>query len=622
MNRDVRYHTPVLQDSHIPTKLIQEPPRPIAIYVPVGSWRFWLIQFLPRLVFVLALLASRRLTGRPSRASVALQLRMLFESLSGLWIKAGQILALRRDLIPKEYADELADLQFRTAGFSPDEAIQIIERELGKPLEELFSDFDREPLGAASLAQTHLARLKGTAIPVAVKVLRPTVEHDLAVSFQRIRLVVNLFVRFGVAPYFRWNELLLELKQTLDEELDYRIEATSLRIFRKHLKRDQIYVPRVFRRLSSRRVLTMEFIQGVFMTEYIRACDEQPARVAQWQAENNVQPEKVARRLTQSYLRQLFEDNLFHADLHPGNIILLRDSRIALIDFGSIGFLEGEFLLMYQYFLEAITDRKYGKAADLIFLISNALPALDLSDVKNQIMLAFRAWETRSRSEELPYDEKSLANAVQEMFVFLLQKRITLAASFLRVFRCELTLDASLKYPRPGARLHEAHAPLFPADAGAAVSARHRAEGAARSRRPRGRGRHRRLARLRRGLPPLLDAPAAQCPGVQRDDVESGGVLGVGAQPGDLGLRAGGPVPGDGVPPDRRGRPHLRHPASLGGLPSSRRFGLAVAGAGDCRHGDLAHRAPHGPAPRRSGESRGAGPRAPVSGGAQVVPSV
>jgi ubiquinone biosynthesis protein len=104
---------------------------------------------------------------------------------------------------------------------------------------------------------------------------------------------------------------------------------------------------------------------------------------------------------------------------------------------------------MYQYFLEAITDRKYGKAADLLFLISNALPALDLSDVKNQIMLAFRAWETRSRSEDLPYDEKSLVNAVQEMFVFLLQKRITLAASFLRVFRGELTLDASLKYLGP-----------------------------------------------------------------------------------------------------------------------------------------------------------------------------
>ena len=279
--------------------------------------------------------------------------------------------------------------------------------------------------------------------------LRPTVERELATSFRRIRFVVRVFDRFDFRPYFRWNELLLELQQTLEEELDYRIEAASLRIFRKHLKRDRIYVPRVFRQLSSRRVLTMEFVEGVFMAEYIRACHEQPARVAQWQTENNVQPEKVARLLYASYLRQLFEDNLFHADLHPGNIILLRDSRVALIDFGSIGFLEGEFLMTYQYFLEAITDRKYGKAVDLIFLISNALPSVDLSDAKNALVLAFRAWETRSRTEELPYDERSLVNAIRDMFVFLMRKRITLAASFLRVFRCELTLDTSLKYLGP-----------------------------------------------------------------------------------------------------------------------------------------------------------------------------
>jgi ubiquinone biosynthesis protein len=393
---------------------------------------------------LLAWLIGGRLVVRNARRA-----RLTIESLGGLWLKLGQLISLRRDLLPAAYCEELASLQDRAFGFSTEIARAIVERELKMPIDSLFSEFEDKPLGAASIAQVHRARLKFSGERVVVKIQRPDIQRQAERTLRWIDRMVRALVWLDVMPYFEWREMATELRETALEELDFRIEGTSLRRMRKYLKEDKVVVPRTYPRWTTRTVLVMEFIDGVFMTDYVTMLEQDPARVAEWERENGVDRRLVAKRLYVSLARQLFKRNLFHADMHPGNIILLRDSRVALIDFGSVGFLDAEFLTSYRFFLEAISDRNYGGAADLLFLLVSGLPDGDISTIRAEVVAKFRAWEMRANTDGLAYHERSLTSAVSDVFLSLARHRIALSWSFLRVDRAELTLDASLMYLDP-----------------------------------------------------------------------------------------------------------------------------------------------------------------------------
>src|SRR4029077_16077874 len=178
---------------------------------------------------------------------------------------------------------------------------------------------------------------------LAVKIQRPHLSELLLQDMRVIRAGLALKRLLPLLSYFRWAEFLWELDQILREEIDYRVEEQSLRRMRRTLGMHGIRVPRVKRSLSTQRVLVMEYFDGVYMSEYIEAASGDAAGLRSWLYRNDIDPHKVARRLFLSFRRQLFEDNLFHGDLHPGNIMLLRGSEVALIDFGSVGRLEGEF---------------------------------------------------------------------------------------------------------------------------------------------------------------------------------------------------------------------------------------------------------------------------------------
>ena len=156
--------------------------------------------------------------------------------------------------------------------------------------------------------------------------------------------------QWSIQPHMRWQDMLWEVEQLMAEELDYNYEIANIRRMKKVLSRHNIYVPKVFSHYCSERVLVMEFIHGVVMADYLKVAASDPLRLKAWCEENNVEPRRLGKRLFFSNLRQLFEDNLFHGDLHPGNIVLLRDSRIAFIDLGSIGFSDRDFLEKYALY--------------------------------------------------------------------------------------------------------------------------------------------------------------------------------------------------------------------------------------------------------------------------------
>jgi len=391
-----------------------------------------------------------RFRGRAEARLVGEMVRDTFEHLGGLWLKAGQLLSLRVDLFPKEFCQELAQLQNRSFGFPTPVARQILEQELGAPVDELFDEFSPQPFAVASIGQVYRARLKREQVYVAVKIQKPFSEQLFARDMMLIRWIVRLLAAVRFRTHMRWDLGYNELSDVMKEELDYHYEASALRRMKRALRGHKIYVPRLFSRYSSRRVLVTEFIHAILMADYIRMSDENPERLAAWLAENNVKPRKVARKLIQSMYRQLFENNLFHGDLHPGNIVLLRNSRIALIDFGSTSFTEREYLEKFVMFVQALATRQYAKAADLSLMLTASLPNnLDVDQVKEDLVRTLRSWATRTLVKQLPYHDKSMDNVTIELVRILVGCRCTMEWGWLRIHRALTTLDTSLVYLYP-----------------------------------------------------------------------------------------------------------------------------------------------------------------------------
>lgn len=284
-----------------------------------------------RLAQIVAILASfflwwglvrMRLVRRPSRP--ADRFRRALERLGGAFVKLGQMLGIRRDLLPDEFVTALQALQDRVAPFPSRQARREIELQLGKPILELFSDFEDEPLAAASLAQVHKAQLRGGQW-VVVKVRRPgikaSISRDMRLVYVALRVL--LLVWPGVQRY-RPLELLRELEYNLNRELDFRVEAHNIQRFSEGLKSfDTVHVPKVVDDL---------YTESVLITELSGGCRVDDPEV--------VDGATLAKNFVEVYLYQFFVMGFFHGDPHPGNLFIRPEGRICFHDFGLVGFLD------------------------------------------------------------------------------------------------------------------------------------------------------------------------------------------------------------------------------------------------------------------------------------------
>jgi ubiquinone biosynthesis protein len=185
------------------------------------------------------------------------------------------------------------------------------------------------------------------------------------------------------------------------------------------------------------------------MSDYIKANAEDPAALRRWLAENDIDPPKVGERLILSHLRQLFEDKFYHGDLHPGNIILQRRSRVALIDFGTVGTFDESLLERYRRMFAALAGQDHARVVDMFLLMCPPLPDTDVAELKTELIRALRVWSTRTTIKRLPYHEKSLS-ALSASFAVLLGKyRIPSNWEFLRLNRSDFTMDSSLMFLIP-----------------------------------------------------------------------------------------------------------------------------------------------------------------------------
>ena len=261
------------------------------------------------------------------KQSDAVRLTKAFEELGPTFIKLGQLLSLRPDLIDEEYCREFKKLRDDVPGFSFEYVKEVIRKDLKQEMGAIFSRFEEKPIASASIGQVHEAVLKNGE-KVAVKVQRPNIRETIMDDIDIMYHLAQLFAKHSAAlKNINLKAIIGEFERYTKEELDYNIEGRHISRFYRNFQDDMsVRVPKVYWDYSSKRVLTMSFIEGVKIGELKGQFDRK----------------KVAKTIINSYFKQVFDFGFFHADPHPSNILVLRSDRIAFLDFGIMGKLDQE----------------------------------------------------------------------------------------------------------------------------------------------------------------------------------------------------------------------------------------------------------------------------------------
>ena len=382
-----------------------------------------------KLIRLMRLLVFRGYEGSNNKAArLEIQATWLSRSLIGLgptFIKIGQALGTRADLLPLAYVKELSTLQDQVPAFSTAEAFARIELELGRTLSECYAEIDSEPVASASLGQVYRARLS-SGEEVAVKVQRPDLEQiisfDVAVLYKIVKLVNRFFPKANENA--DWEGMLREFHTTVFEEMDYVKEGRNADRFRYNFRTWQVIrVPKIYWSHTSRRVLTLQFIRGTKVTD-----------VEQLRA-RRISAVKVNRLLVRTYLKQLLEDGFFHADPHPGNLLVMDSGHLAFFDFGMVGRITPKLQAqMIDAFFHVVARDVQGLGHDIINL--NFLkPGVDPETVRPVVERLFKVYLNLKLGEvkfkELTYD---LAEVIYEY-------PFRLPANFTYIMRALMTLE-------------------------------------------------------------------------------------------------------------------------------------------------------------------------------------
>ncbi len=288
------------------------------------------------------------------RHTIPQRLRIAFSELGPSFVKFAQILSSRPDLITTEYADEFKKLQDKVPPFPSESAGRIIEAELGKPLDELFDDFEDVPVAAASIAQVHSAVLK-TGEKVVVKIQRPGIREVIETDIAILNAIVRLMLKYiPESRYFNPQGIVNEFSRSVKKEIDFVAEARNAMRFRKNFEGyDDVCIPEIYSELLTGKVIVMERLEGVRIDD-IEGIDAL-----------GVDRKEIANRGVNAYFKMIFEDGFFHADPHPGNLFVMKDGRIGIIDFGIVGWLTSEMIENIAKTFLALLNRNYDRLVDL-----------------------------------------------------------------------------------------------------------------------------------------------------------------------------------------------------------------------------------------------------------------
>jgi ubiquinone biosynthesis protein len=365
------------------------------------------------------------------------RIRLALEELGPTFIKLGQILSTRPDQVGMTLAQELQKLQTSVASDDTPVVRETIEMELGRPIEELFEDFDTTPLASASIGQAHRARLHA-GDDVVVKVQHAGIRRRMEIDLDILGGLAQLAEKIPELQPYRPQAMVAEFRRVVRRELDFAREARNLEQFARNFAGNpEVRIPRLFPKLSTARVLTMEWLDGAKLSDPV---------VRQIPHSDLCQ---VTRHGAEMYLEMIFHHGFYHGDPHPGNLVVLAGGTIGLLDFGMVGRLDEQLREDIEDMLAAIVTQDAQQLTSLVMRLGAVPPGLD------EPALSVDLSEFVSHYANQPVDSFDLAGALSEMVEIIQRYRIALPSTLAMLIKVLVMLEGTARMLEPNFSLME-----------------------------------------------------------------------------------------------------------------------------------------------------------------------
>lgn len=358
------------------------------------------------------------------------KIRLMLEELGAAFIKFGQLLSLRPDLLPKEYIKELEKLQDAVPPFPFEDVKREVEKEFKKPLDEVFSSFEEKPIAAASISQVHKAKLKNGEI-VAVKVQRPDIRGKMEQDIDIMRYFAEVLEdHFPNLKEFNPKGVVDEFSKWTHKELDFKLEAKNAKIFRNNFENSKIvYIPKVYGDYTTERILTLEYLDGV----ELHNMDE-----VKKHKEININ--KIIKNGFEASLTQIFIHGFFHADPHPGNIIVLKKNIISFVDFGITGYFDEDLK-------QKCIDLFYGVINNDVEKITNVFLDMGLMQDKDLTLFKLDLEEIIKPLQTASMKDIKISYVLEEVLDLAYKHKVKFPLDFILFGKTIMTLEGiALKY--------------------------------------------------------------------------------------------------------------------------------------------------------------------------------
>jgi len=370
-------------------------------------------------------------------------LRRTLERLGPTFIKFGQLLSVRPDLIPKEYVKELEKLQDKVQPFSYSEAKEIIEKEFGKSPDQLFLNFEATPIASASISQVYKATLK-SGQKAAIKIQRPRVKEIMQTDIEIMEYIAKILEdNFEHIRRFKPSKIVKEFGDWTEKELDFRLEARNAKRFYINFKGSKtVHIPKIYDDLTSDKVLTMEFIEGIELHNLKEI------------KRKRINFRQVIKNGFEAIMTQVFVHGIFHADPHPGNIIVRKDNSVAFVDFGIVGYFDDRLKSKCIDMLYGIVEQDEELIMDT--LVGMGLEAdADFEQIKSDIGLIIQPLQNTS------IKDIKISKVIEELLDIGLKHKIKIPASFVLFGKTIITIEGvALEYD-PDFKLVEMSKPFI-----------------------------------------------------------------------------------------------------------------------------------------------------------------